>query len=424
MKNDRTLASLLGTVVAIAACSSAPSTSPLAQVPAGPPPDVQCSGKADFTPCHVAGAALKNDNICVQQTCVQPGCGEASCNAPNAHFPLAPTRQFKCYDDSVEIPCPPLPCRASTPFCGQDAQYGWDAKNPEANRFERDTSVAGQPVVVDEVTGLMWQGCIQGVSGDQCEQGWSGAVTTDWQTALAHCDASTWGGYHDWHMADEFEFMSHVSYGDPSQGAYIDAVAFPSAPADFHFTSSTRFRDDHVVFGMNLSEGYMNAETGKIAQMYSWCVRGGPALARSFDVATDSGDRIVSDTASGLEWQGCVKGLSGQNCEQGAADNQSSWSGALAYCNGLNLGGHAGWRLPNIMELRSLAKNSVEDPAIDTAAFPATPGGANRFAFTWSSTTKADLPTNAFGVDFGYAYVYFYEKTSPSYVRCVRDSKQ
>lgn len=50
------------------------------------------------------------------------------------------------------------------------------------------------------------------------------------------------------------------------------------------------------------------------------------------------------DPATGLRWQ------------QSPADKKVAWSGAPAYCAGLELGGYSDWRLPRIGELRSLIR--------------------------------------------------------------------
>jgi hypothetical protein len=380
-------------------------------------PDPQCVGKSDFTRCTVVTKPDRAYDICVNRVCVSPGCGDASCNVPGPHFPLADTNQRSCYSNKAKISCPALPCDAdhSQAFCGQDAQYRRGAKQAPTARFAKDTSVSGQPVVLDKVTGLMWQGCTQGLYGDECDDG--DDETASWQDSVAKCDALSWGGYKDWRLSDEYELMSHVTYGQNSSETNVDSHAFPNTPADYFWASSSRVLDDHVAWGMFLGSGYMNSEAGKISKMYSRCVRGGPATARSLAASKKSGDRLVSDALNRLTWQGCVVGLSGDKCDKGTA-LAASWVKALASCEALNWGGYQGWRLPNVVELRSLVKNSIEDPSIDAQLFPATPN-----EFTWSSTSRADRPSYAWGVSFGYGFVHYYGKsdTKLGFVRCVRD---
>ncbi len=73
---------------------------------------------------------------------------------------------------------------------------------------------------------------------------------------------------------------------------------------------------------------------------------------------TDNGDGTVTDTSTGLMWQ------------QAGSSNSMTWEQALAYCEGLNLGGYTDWRLPTIKELYSLVDYTRYDPAINSVYFP------------------------------------------------------
>ena len=136
-----------------------------------------------------------------------------------------------------------------------------------------------------------------------------------------------------------------------------------------------------------------------------------PRFARSEPVA---GQPVVVDSSTGLVWQGCAAGLTGSGCASGGATTMN-WQAALAYCEGLDWGGHTDWRLPDVNELASLVDDSRSSPAIDPAAFPATPS-----SYFWSSSSYAASSSDAWGVSFNYGYVYSVGKTSTYYARCVR----
>jgi len=121
------------------------------------------------------------------------------------------------------------------------------------------------------------------------------------------------------------------------------------------------------------------------------------------DFVRDGSTSIVTDTATGLQWQDDTTPIS------------MTWQGAIDYCEALKLGGKSDWRLPNINELTSVVNVSVDSPSI-----------SNIFVNTvsdkyWSSTTLTQFTNNAFIVGFSFGYQSSnYAKTTSHYVRCVR----
>ncbi|MFO8071258.1 MAG: DUF1566 domain-containing protein, partial [Polyangia bacterium] len=331
--------------------------------------DTQCEGQDDFTPCEVVTDPDRSFDICVDEICVSPGCGDASCNTPGPHFPLPDTNQRTCYDDSGAIECP----ASSQDFHGQDAQYGWDTTHDSSERFTRDLSTPGEPIVNDEVTGLMWQGCLLGVSGDLCDLSDSATEHSgDWSSRVAACDGLSWGGYEDWRLPDIHELTTLVYRGEAYDPA-TDADAFPNgSPWWGLWSSSTRAGYESKAWAVLFFTGVV-VDSGKINKKSARCVRGGPMEPRAFEASIVSGDRVVEDSLTGLTWQGCAAGLTGEACGGGSPEGMS-WQDALAYCEGLTWGGESDWRLPNSEELQSIASYRCEAPAIDSSAFPGTPG--------------------------------------------------
>ena len=117
---------------------------------------------------------------------------------------------------------------------------------------------------------------------------------------------------------------------------------------------------------------------------------------------TNNGNGTVTDTKTDLMWQ------------QGES-SAMTWEAALSYCEGLTLGNHSDWRLPNIKELESLTDDTRFSPAIDTTFFPNA-----KSSIYWSSTTYAYITSAAWDVYFGNGNVYYDSKSYNGYVRCVR----
>ena len=92
-----------------------------------------------------------------------------------------------------------------------------------------------------------------------------------------------------------------------------------------------------------------------------------------------------------------------------------TWESALTYCEGLALGSHTDWRLPNIKELRSISDNTRAAPSINTTYFP----GAQAARY-WSSTTLFGGTGKAWFADFIDGRTSYEDKTTALPVRCVR----
>ena len=133
---------------------------------------------------------------------------------------------------------------------------------------------------------------------------------------------------------------------------------------------------------------------------------------------TDNGDGTVSDTLTGLVWlkdADCTETVGGVTRGGGLLN----WPSALAWSNNL-ANGRCGlsdnsapgdWRLPNIVELRSLLDYSRHDPAL--------PGGhpfANvRSIWYWSSTTNPVYTAGAYNVGMSRGTIHVTGKSTAVY---------
>ena len=129
-------------------------------------------------------------------------------------------------------------------------------------------------------------------------------------------------------------------------------------------------------------------KTVQFATFYLTCLLGFVPLAvtaQPYMISSDGNE--VADQKTGLIWLRCAEGMvyNGRTCTGTA----STFTHETAVQYAANYASKAGiaWRLPNIKELASIADKSRTNPAIDPAAFPATP--ASKF---WSASPCVSHP--------------------------------
>jgi hypothetical protein len=413
-------------------------------------PGEGCLDKPDFTPCQVPTVPDRSYDICVQGLCVSPGPAQYSdgvdrtavcqtevpasglwyCSTPGLGFRLPDTGDRLCYSDFWSTPCggcgeidDSIPCPGvagdatcgATAFCGQDAQYGWDTLHQQADRFTRVLAVADEPMVIDNVTELIWQGCPLGRRGSNCSIGAGGDMV--WQDAFAYCDGLTWAGYADWRLPDRFELQSIANYGS---SALIDEAAFPSPTAAGSFWSSTFLGFGVIGPSWAWFSGAGQVRYGSVESTYkARCVRGRPAIAPLDRYArTESAEPVVADNLTHLMWQGCEAGLSGSDCTVGLR-SRDTWENALAYCEDLAWSGHTDWYLPDIDELQSTLESGPYGPGMDLDVFPEYSWGPP----VWSSSAEAGWSFGVWSVEPATGDVLLTSKSGPDNTqafRCVR----
>ncbi|MBI5511944.1 MAG: DUF1566 domain-containing protein [Deltaproteobacteria bacterium] len=382
-----------------------------------------CATQPDFTLCKVVTTPDRSYDICLGGACVSPGCGDAGCNAHGPSFAQgdtvagwlsADTNQRRCFNATTQLAsCP----STGTAFYGQDAQYGWDTTHADPSvRFTRTDN--GEPVVVDNLTGLVWQEGCPGGGGALC--GIAGVPVDSWDAALAYCDSLVWDEYANWRLPDYYEMASLFDLGRYNPA--IDSAAFLGTPSGTFWTSTSHPGSAGYAYYAVSFDG--TAANGDKATRFitARCVRSGPAIqawgaAARFTRTTPAANQpVVADARTKLMWQGCADGSSGSSCGTGTA-TPYTWQDALARCEGRTWGTFADWRLPSRAELASIVDIGRYNPTIDPTAFPATP--ADLF---WSSSTAVAFPANAWAVSFadGWLEGQIYAKTTSYSVRCVR----
>jgi len=252
------------------------------------------------------------------------------------------------------------------------------------NRHSYDTQTAG--VVVDRVTGLMWQRRLP----DQF---------LSWDKAQRACKDLRLAGHDDWRLPSRIELVSllDTTRTQPS----IDIDVFPLTPSDWFWTSSRAADDPNAAWYVYFYFGY--PKTDDVTNSFSVrCVRSaqsGTALAPRYEMRA----KEVRDIATGLRWQ------------RAAATKPVKFEAARNYCSHLNLGGDKHWRVPTLGELLTLIdERAPSTPMIDRAAFPDTPAEA-----FWTSSTFANGTELAWYVRFDHGNGLYGRLTELLRVRCV-----
>jgi hypothetical protein len=242
--------------------------------------------------------------------------------------------------------------------------------NPSAsglpNASAYDTSIDG--LVTDRMTGLMWQ------------RGLSGSTYTH-AAATAYCKNLKTGAYADWRLPTVIELVSLVDFTTMSPA--IDSLAFPGTSSGLFWTATLLAGRNSNAWYVAFAQGntnFLDVTVGNLAR----CVRAGltaNSMCYQPGARFQAAAGLVVDASTGLTWQ------------QAIAPAPLSWSAAKTYCTGMA----GGFRLPSLKELQTLVDYTIAlpGPAIDAAAFPATPP----IAF-WSSSTVGGSATVAWTVKF------------------------
>ncbi len=298
--------------------------------------------------------------------------------------------------------------------CGVDRVWLADGALPGVSHngadFTVDEPVAGEVVVTDAVTGLMWRRCSGG-------QTWDGATCSGTATALkpeeaeAEC-ASSYAGYGDWHVPDVTELLSLVDYATGWPGPTIDGAAFPASFPGAHWASPViPTGSGPVRWQVNFYNGSLGAHRDNAVVR---CVRGGGTgdVATRYEVAASGAS--VLDAWTGLTWQRCAMGQtwSGTGCDGEAA--RLSQTDAEQACDG-SFDGFDDWRMPEITELSSLINYCGHDPAMSSTAFPDAARGTFWTATPLAGDTKHWIANKSWG-----ELIFDAPSTLEARVRCVR----
>jgi Protein of unknown function (DUF1566) len=98
---------------------------------------------------------------------------------------------------------------------------------PHPQQYDTQVAADGNAVVVDRVTGLVWQRDVGPAS--------TGAV--DGQRRCAELGAQGYAGFTDWRLPSRIELVSIIDFTRTFPA--VDSSAFPDTPSDHFWTSSS-----------------------------------------------------------------------------------------------------------------------------------------------------------------------------------------
>lgn len=304
---------------------------------------------------------------------------------PGSVSHLRDTGQTSCYDAQKKINCPTY----GGTFYGQDAQY---TTNPLRFTVTTDT-------VTDAITGLMWQRADAGNVYN-----WYAAMgivdATNNPGGIDVCGSLNLASYSDWRLPSRREYASLLNFVDEQ----ADLTHFAN-PGNSYWTSTGTQADANVAWGVIGSQLTYGFGSKGASALRVRCVRGTTWGSNSL---VDNANSTVTDVTTGLIW------------EKAGSSSLHNWQEALAYCEGMTLGGSSDWRLPDIKELESLVDVPASDitpqvPALNYTLFPVA-----QPTYYWSSTTDNTTPGSVWVVDFAFGGLDRLSKTlNYTFTRCV-----
>ncbi len=243
----------------------------------------------------------------------------------------------------------------------------WPMPNPASsglpNPASYDTSVAG--VVLDRVTGLMWQ------RSDIAGAGYATAAD-----AQAYCTDLSLGGFHDWRLPSRIEMWSIQDFAtfapalDPAFSTLgtedMRVAPWTSTPGNGTYAIGPMVDTSQGNQSVESTAGFEQQGGGSVR-----CVRGSVAQPVPHYTIKNG---TVFDNGTKLTWL------------QGYDPVVSLPNGVANYCASLTLDG-GGWRGPSVKELESIVDDTRVVPSIDTSAFQVPSGTSTADTLSFYATS-------------------------------------
>jgi arylsulfatase A-like enzyme len=277
----------------------------------------------------LVGGVLSGPVLTTTQT-YTPTAGTAPANRLTA-YPMGAWSEVKLPDTSQVL--------STTTTFGEDSDY---TTTPSAN--PQSLTDNGDGTITDNVTGLMWQ------KAD------AGEMT--WENSVNNASAQTTGGYTDWRLPNPHELMSLFNYetGNPAMNATYFPPASPSAEywwsRDVFGSSTTNVWCVNSGGGVGPKPKAETVSAGGTLRYHARYVRlAQNSMTHNY---TNNLDSTITDSDTSLMWTQMPSAA-------------MTWEGAIAWAEGLTLGGYNDWRMPNIKELQTLTDYSLATTSGGTA---------------------------------------------------------
>jgi DNA-directed RNA polymerase, delta subunit len=295
------------------------------------------------------------------------------------------TGMYSCYNNGGEIECP---AENDEVFYGQDAQYA-KLGFCSPKDFTVNSDFPDEPTIVNRNTGLEWHHLPEYTS-------------YSWNEAAEICGNLSYAGKNDWRLPKLHELMSIAPV--TNEDKELNEIYFPLQESAVW--ASEIFHYNNQPWSLSISSGTTSSLFNNYNQRAAVCVRGDESPAPVFEESTVNGDKVLTDSASGLMWQ-----------KNYTDKGMTKWKEALFYCENLIYAGYSDWRLPNRNELASIINYEKYRPATD---FPITP--MHDMLVFFSATSQGGMVNI---VDFVYGELKMMSKGEgdviPEYfARCVR----
>lgn len=345
-----------------------------------------------------------------------------------------------------------------------DGHAGFSFTKLDMNGNTSDNNMLPHACVMDNVSGLIWEvktfpgaGDLQDASHTYSyrDDNYPAYSTTnegecdrecDSQSYLARLNQAALCGFNDWRLPSKIELQELVNYNTFTPA--IDVNYFPHTKSSFYWTNSLDVDDEGSIWAVDFSVGRVAGGVSSTTR-HIRAVRGQNRLINRFSAPTEAeqlttnrrlfatqqrcnsievntapshrykqdNEGNVLDTLTGLIWQKCVVGLSGDNCEQGQPE-KLNWQQAFEAANNLNdtNANTNPWRLPSIKELQQNIELACEEPPLNPFAFKNIP-----FGEVWSSTPSPRNDNASYQYQYQNSIIFYSNRDSEHYVHLVRN---